>query len=76
MKPVELSMVSLDIPVIERHTILFSQQHRKTFEDNVKAQVSTTLGIPPACVTVFVVRFPKSWVSFERIYWSTDSLSF
>jgi hypothetical protein len=61
LKPVELRVVSLDIPVTERNTLLFSQQRRKTFEDNIKAQVCATLGIPPACVTVFVVRFPKSW---------------
>jgi hypothetical protein len=55
MKPLMRSMVSLEVPVTDRHTILFSQQHRDMFEKNIKVQVCATLDIPPAFVTVFVV---------------------
>ena len=58
MKPRMLSMVSLDIPVTDltdRHTLLFSQERRNIFENNIKVQVCATLHVPSACVTVFVV---------------------
>ena len=58
MKPRILSMVSLDIPVTDltdRHTLLFSQERRNIFENNIKVQVCATLHVPSACVTVFVV---------------------
>ena len=55
MKPLMRSMVSLEVPVTDRHTLLFSQQHRDMFEKNIKVQVCATLDIPPAFVTVFVV---------------------
>jgi hypothetical protein len=54
-KPLMFSMVSLDIPVTDRHTLLFSQEHRNIFENNIKVQVCATLNVPSACITVFVV---------------------
>lgn len=54
-KPLMFSMVSLDIPVTDWHTLLFSQEHRNIFENNIKVQVCATLNVPSACITVFVV---------------------
>jgi hypothetical protein len=68
-KPLMFSMVSLDIPVADRHTLLFSQEYRSIFENNIKVQVCATLNVPSACVTVFVVA---PWPDHENFLLASE----
>ena len=61
MKESTVRMVSLDIPVTDRRPLLLSRTHRSVFENDIKAQVCSTLNVPSDSVSVFVVCISKTF---------------